>query len=1423
MDCPLGSDSHWGPRVVSHCRSFDFTLAFEDAVFGLPPSAIFLLLVPTVWWWGRDAPRQLYSGRLAAVKVTLLSLLAVQVVHTVLRTLDERLQTTWALPVDIVNIVGLTVALAMSVWEDQHRVDPSVVLVLYLSAQLVLILPQTRSVWLITGSSAVSILGTLKTILTLAVLVTESWWKTRWLRKPGLTIEQRCDFWTRALFAWTWTTFRRGFSTVLDLDELPQVDKALQGHDAVRRLRDAHGAVFWAFRASFLSAVVPRLCVSAFTFCQPFLITAAVRFLTKDGHSEDASNKSRGLIAAFLLVYVGLALSNAVYWRQSFRFQSRVRAGLIQLLYEQSIRKSPAALADRASLTMMSTDVERILSGLRFVHELWAAPLDVGVAVWLLQRQLSVAGVVPVVVALGCLLAMSRVSVLGKPRQQRWVERIQHRVETTTVILENMKAVKMLGLPQVARNLIHRLRVVELDTSRRLRRVIIWQLFLADLPPELAPMATFAMYSILAALHPDRALLASRAFTALSLISILTTPLIIFMQAVPSFMQCLGCFERIQEFCDIGAPASPVSPPQPEEQKEPKESSSMVYECRGARFAWASKEPEVLHGLDLTLRPQSVTMVVGPVGAGKSALLASMIGTTVKVAGHILTQNPRAAYCPAEPWILNQSIQQNITGFGQFDQAWYRHVLWLCALDVDLSILLQGDETVAGSNGVSLSGGQRARIGLARAIFSRRPVLLLDDVFSGLDAHAVSLISRRLLGSEGYCHRAQVTVVLATHNQSLLQYADNILFLNLGKIAYHGPFNNLPPTLLSELSHAGSPQSNPDDECPSPEPRASKPPSISSREDGDSSRLVAEKGESDWTRREGSWSVYHYYVQAAGHRWIILFLVLLAINATASNCSVVWLQKWSDANSRTPNQSLGMYLGIYIMIFAETTMNRVLMMNIITNTGLRLHSHLLGAVMGAPFSFFRDADIGEITNRFSQDMDQIDLQLPMIAVNTSISLAQCLGKLIILCIKSKYLGIAVPVILIVVYGIQAVYLRTSRQIRLLDIEARAPLFTHFLETIQGIAVLQSLGWESSMTRQGAVLVDRSQRPEYLLSCIQQWLALVLDLMTAGVAVLVVVLGTQLPSQVSPGTIGVSLNMLLGFSQSLKLVMRYWTQLETCIGSVARVQRFVHETPSDHREPPTLALPPEWPAQGGIAINHVSVGYRGTESRPILQDINLSIRPGQKVAICGGSGSGKTTLLLALLQLVDVHSGSLEIDGQNLGAIPITEVASRIAVVPQEPFLMPGRLRFTLDPTDQIPSDTMEAALRAVGLWERLCPDGDLEACITVSSLSMGERQMLCLARALLHRRSILLLDEAMSSVDYHTEDLMQDIIDRHFASQTVVAVVHRLRTIRQFDRVVVLQQGRLVEDGSPDELLGRDSALSALYRASVAAPDSDRR
>ncbi|PLB45930.1 P-loop containing nucleoside triphosphate hydrolase protein [Aspergillus steynii IBT 23096] len=1409
MVCPLGSDRNWGPQVAPDCRSFDFTLAFEDAAFGLPPSIFFLLIAPTVWWCSRAAPRQLLSRRLGAVKmVVFLALLAVHVLYTVFRARDARLHTAWALPVAIVNMIAVAVAIGMSAWEDQHRIDPSVVLLLYLSAQLLLSLPQTRSLWLVKGASAVSVLGTLKTILTLVSLATESWWKSRWLRKEPTTVEQRCDFWTRALFAWTWTVFRRGFSVVLSVRDLPPIDEQLRSPDAVHRLRQAGGAVFWAYRASFLSAVVPRLCVSVFTFCQPFLITAAVRLLNEVDGGEAVTDESRGLIAAFVLVYVGLALSNAVYWRQALRFHARVRAGLIQLLYEQSVRKSPAALADRAPLTMMSTDVDRIVTGLRFVHELWAAPLEVAIAVWLLQRQLSVACVVPVVVALGCLLAMSRVSVLVGPRQKQWVERIQQRLETTTVILENMKPVKMLGLPQLATGVIHRLRVVELETSRLLRRVLCWQLFLADMPPELAPMATFAVYSILAAVHPDRSLLADRAFTALSLISILTTPLIIFMQAVPSFMQCLGCFERIREFCDVGPlredsqPLEPASPRTSEskELKEPKEPSSMAFGCRGASFAWDSSGPVVLHELDLVLKLRSVTMVVGPVGAGKSALLASVVGTTRQIAGHILGERPSAAYCPAAPWMMNQSIRQNIIGFGPFDPTWYQQVLWLCALDLDLAVLLHGDDTVTGSNGVSLSGGQRARIALARAIFSRQPVLILDDVFSGLDAHTLSLIARRLLGPEGYCHRAQVTVVLATHNQSLLSYADEIVFLDRGRIAYQGAFSNLPPTLAKELSHAGSRLADLVKDGAPTESVTSLSRTISSQGGSDPPEAEATKAEPDWARRRGDWSVYRYYAQAAGHRWVLLFAVLLVINAAASNYSVLWLEKWSDANSRQPNQSLGMYLGIYI------TLNAI---SIATTFPLAWC-----VPPSAPFSFFREADTGEITNRFSQDMDQIDLQLPMIAVNTCISLAQCLGKLIILCIKSKYLGIAVPALLVVVYLIQVVYLRTSRQIRLLDIEARAPLFTHFLETIQGIAVLQSLGWESTMARHGAMLVDQLQKPAYVLACIQQWLALVLDLVTAGVAVLVVVLGTQLPSQVSPGTIGVSLNMILGFSQSLKLVMRYWTQLETCIGSVARVRTFVHESPSDLRMLRGPALLPEWPSKGAIDIHNLRVGYLGIGSRLALQDIRLSIRPGEKVAICGGSGSGKTTLLLSLLQLVDVHGGCIQIDGRDLAEIPIADVASRVSVVPQEPFLMPGPLRFTLDPTGQTTDEEMEAALRAAELWDRLCPDGDLDACVAVSSLSMGERQILCLTRALLQRRSILLLDEALSNMDYQTEDLMQRLIDRHFASQTVVAVVHRLRTIRQFDRVVVLRQGRLVEDGSPEELLNRDSALSALYHAS---------
>lgn len=358
----------------------------------------------------------------------------------------------------------------------------------------------------------------------------------------------------------------------------------------------------------------------------------------------------------------------------------------------------------------------------------------------------------------------------------------------------------------------------------------------------------------------------------------------------------------------------------------------------------------------------------------------------------------------------------------------------------------------------------------------------------------------------------------------------------------------------------------------------------------------------------------------------------------------------------------------------------------------------------------------------------------------------------------KYLAVTVPFLGITLFFVQSYYLRTSRQVRILDIEAKSPLFTHFTETMQGISVIRALHWESTFEENLQNALNQSQKPFYMLLCIQQWLELVLDCIVAALAVILVATATSLKSDFSAGAMGVALNLVLTFNMSLTQLIKSWTSLETSIGAVARVQEFVAKTPSEERvvgqvqvqEGSLLLL--DWPAKGGVEFRDVVASYGGPDASPVLNHLSLSFKPREKIAVCGPSGSGKTSLVLALLQMVDVQKGTITIDGVNLASVQCGDLRSRINVIPQDPFFMPGSIRFNLDPRQDADSDDdphvsdayIEAALQKVGLWKKVSAGGGLDMTLTMSDWSVGERQLLALARALMVKSSILILDEATS-------------------------------------------------------------------------------
>lgn len=413
---------------------------------------------------------------------------------------------------------------------------------------------------------------------------------------------------------------------------------------------------------------------------------------------------------------------------------------------------------------------------------------------------------------------------------------------------------------------------------------------------------------------------------------------------------------------------------------------------------------------------------------------------------------------------------------------------------------------------------------------------------------------------------------------------------------------------------------------------------------------------------------------------------------------------------------------------------------------------------------------------------------------------------------AQYVAAIIPICAFAIYFLQKYYLRTSRQIRHLDLETKAPLYTHFVETLGGLATIRAFGWPSEFRQQNTKKLDVSQKPYYLMFCIQRWLTLVLDLFVAGIALVLVAFAVNMRSTTSSGAIGLAMLNLLGFNQSLSRLINSWTALETSLGAINRIKDFVEHTPSEDRPAECQKIPAAWPATGSIKFENVTSAYSESGS-VILDNVSFAIEAGQKIGICGRTGSGKSSLVSTLLRLLELRTGIINIDGVDISTIPRQLLRSNIICLPQDPVLLPGTVRFNIDPRGRTSDEAIMEALEQVRLWYRIVDRGGLDADMESLGLSHGERQLFCLCSAILRKdtSSVLILDEATSNVDDETDMLMQRLIKEQFAPHTVLAVAHRLDSIVDSDMILVLGAGRVLEFAPPSDLLSRESAFKRLY------------
>jgi ATP-binding cassette subfamily C (CFTR/MRP) protein 1 len=852
------------------------------------------------------------------------------------------------IPAASLDFVAACILCLLSAYEHTRTVAPSSIIGLYLLISLPFDIARLRTLFLLetlTTRSVATIL-TLSTLVKVGVIVIEAANKRKILlaRYQGLPPEATSGIYSRSVFWWVNGLLHAGFLHILQVEDLHAVDETLRStnvsvkfHRTWSRAKKSReyaliAATWSALKWSLIVSGIPRLLLIGIKYAQPFLIQRTINYVAD--RENQPSNVGWGLVGAYAIIYVGQALLTAAYNHLLNRCIVQIRGGLVSLIYSKTIDLSITALDESAALTLMSTDVQTIADSLIWLHDSWGSAIEVGIAVYLLYRVLGAATVAPGMVFLCAMIAMGALTRIFPRLQKAWIQAIQIRVSFTATMLGSMRSIKLLGISNVVRELTQGLRRQEIAVSTHLRKASILRVIMQNSTSIFAPFVTFAVF-VAQANKTGQPLNTATAFNVLSILQLMESPISQLVRTLPILVASVSCFARIQDFLlsrsrqdhrmTIGRTSRnsfyQASSAQSEEGIEMTSNVSVSHMLtddamvlQSCSFGWSSNKI-VLHDVDLRFKTSSITMVIGPVGCGKSTLIKGMLGETPSSAGFVYTSTSSIAFADQEPWSRNSTIRESIRAESNHDELFYEEVVDSCGLIQDLYNLPNGDSTIIGSKGISLSGGQKQRLALARAVYARKDILMLDDVFSGLDADTEEHIFRKLFSKTGLLRRNKTTVVLVTHAVHRLPYADHIVALGAdGRIFEQGKYDSLRQSggYVQGLAirHKGSSvATNEEDPATGAEP-ARRPPLPN---DG-----IDEAA--DLSRKTGDWQTYKQYFAAAGW-WASISSILWCLVALLALKSPGLLITFFTGDAATGSSSNTVFLIVFGILSLIATLS----------------------------------------------------------------------------------------------------------------------------------------------------------------------------------------------------------------------------------------------------------------------------------------------------------------------------------------------------------------------------------------------------------------------------------------------------------------------------------------------------------------------